>query len=226
MNKLRKLRSSMAVNIIGAIVILLVAFAIIVSEIGFASFTKTFKREYSEATYHMANTATALINGDHLDEYLAGEETEEYEHSKKQLEYFCEKMGVSMIYLIKVDTSDYGRFVSIFNPVENSVDDTSYTEWELGHERDTTNDEYRQKYKAIYEQRAPYETVFRMKTTDGQHPHITTMVPVKDSGGEVVGILCVQRPARIIDDAIRPVKKIALATILLALLSSIIAALF
>ena len=137
----RGLRSSMAVNIIGAIVFLLVAFGIIVSAIGFVSFTKPFKKEYSESTYHMANMAAALINGDHLDAYLAGEETEEYEYTKKRLDSHCRKMGVSMLYLIKTDTSDYGRFVSIFNPIDNSVDDTSYTEWELGHERDTTNDE-------------------------------------------------------------------------------------
>ena len=157
----------MAVNIIGAIVLLPVAFGIIVSAIGFVSFTKTFKKEYSESACHMANTAAALKNGDHLDAYLAGEETDEYEYTKKQLDSCCRKMGVSMLYLIKVGTSDYGRFVYIFNPIDNSVDDTSYTEYALGNERDATNDEYRRKYKAIYEQESPYETVFRRKTTDG-----------------------------------------------------------
>ena len=126
-----------------------------------------------------------------------------------------------------MDRSDYGSFVSIFNPVDNTVDDSESVEWELGHRRDTTNEEYRQKYRAIYEQGSPCETVYRVKTTDGQPPHITTMVPVRNEAGEVTAILCMQRPIREIDDARRPyLRKVVLATVLLAIVSSVFAAVF
>ncbi len=227
MNKIHKLRASMAVNIIGAIVLLLTVFGSIVSALGFVSFTNAFKREYSVTTYHMADTATTLLNGDHLDAYLAGDEAEEYRQTREYLDAYCKKISVSLIYVIKVDTSDYGRFVSVFNSVDNTVDDTDYTEWELGHKRDTTNDEYRRKYKALYDQEAPYETVYRVKTTDGQHPHITTMVPVKDSSGDVVAILCMQRPIREINDARRPyLRSVAISAVLLAVVSSVLAAVY
>ncbi len=217
----------MAFNIIGAIVLVLAIFALVVSLLGYASFTRAFFNEYAVTTYHMADTATTLINGDHLDDYLAGEETEEYLITKGYLDGYCKRISVSLIYVIEVDRSDYGRFVSIFNPVDNTVDNSSYTEWELGYERNTTNDEYRQKYRAIYEQGAPYETVYRVKTTDGQHPHITTMVPVKKSSGEVAAILCMQRPIREINDARRPyLRSIAVSTILLAIIASVLAAVF
>ncbi|MBO4819049.1 MAG: SpoIIE family protein phosphatase [Firmicutes bacterium] len=220
-------KAGMAANIIGAIVLVLVLFGIIVSTIGFVSFTKAFKKEYAVTTYHMADTATTLINGDHLDAYLAGEETEEYLQTREYLDAYCKKISVSLIYLIKVDRSDYGRFVSIFNAVDNTVDDTSYKEWELGHKRDTTNDEYRAKYKALYDKEAVYETVYRVKTTDGQHPHITTMVPVTDSKGDVVAILCMQRPVRELNDARRPyLIIIAVSTVLLAILASVFSAAF
>lgn len=227
MDLIKKLRSNMSVNIIGAIVLLLAVFGIIVSSLGYASFTNAFRKEYDVSTYHMADTATTLINGDHLDAYLAGEESEEYQKTQEYLDIYTKKISVSLIYVIQVDRSDYGRFVSIFNSVDNSVDNSSYTPWELGHKRDTTNDEYRQKYKALYDQEASYETVYRIKTTDGQHPHITTMVPVKNSSGDVVAILCMQRPIREIDDARRPyLRNIAISTILLALLASAFAAVF
>ena len=217
----------MALNIIGAIVLLLVLFGLISGAIGLVSFTNVFKKEYSTTTYHMADTAATLVNGDHLDDYLEGRETEEYLKTRSSLDICCKKMSVSLIYVILVDQSDYGRFVSVFNPVDNTVDDTSYTEWELGHKRDTTNDEYRRKYKAIYNQEVPYETVYRIKTTDGQHPHITTMVPVKDSAGNVAAILCMQRPVRELRDARRPyLLTIAASTILLAVLASVFAAIF
>ena len=221
-NPMNRFRTSMAANIIGAIILLLVIFGIFVITLGFISFNRTFNNEYSVSTYHMADTATLLINGDHLDDYLAGDETEEYIRTKGYLDNYCNKISVSLIYVILVDNSDYGRFVSIFNSVNNAVDNSSYTEWELGHKRDTTNDEYRQKYKAIYEQGSAYETVYRIKTTDGQHPHITTMVPVKDSSGDVAAILCIQRPVREIRNARQSyLRNIVVLTVLLALLSSL-----
>ena len=227
MEKLDRLRSSMAFNIIGAMVFLLVVFGFIVSTLGYTSITDSLKREYADSTYHMADTAATLINGDHLDDYLNGNEIQEYSQTSQKLNAYCQKMNVSLIYVIVVDTSDYGRFVSVFNPVNNAVDDSEYIEWELGHKRDTTNDEYRQKYKALYDQTVPYETVYRIKTTDGQHPHITTMVPIKDYSGSVVAILCMQRPVRELQDARRPyLRIIAISTILLALLSSVLAAVF
>ena len=223
----RKLRSSMAANIIGAIVILLFVFGAFVCTTGFFNFTDSFKREYETSTYHIADTATTLVNGDHLDEYLRGEELDEYEQSGRYLNAYTNRIGVSIIYVIMVDRSDYGRFVSVFNLINNEVDNTDYTEWELGHKRDTTNEEYRQKYKAIYEQGAVFETVYRMRPNDGSHPHVTTMVPVKNSDGEVAAILCVQRPIREMVRARRPyLFKIILSTFIMSVLAAIFITVF
>ena len=217
----------MAVNIIGAIVLLLALFGAVVSAIGYVSFTNAFKNEYAVSTYHMAKTAAALINGDALQTYLDGGETAEYERTKEELGTYCRNMNVSLIYVIVVDRSDYGRFESVFNPVNNEVDDSEYTEWELGHKRDTTNDEYREKYRAIYEEGSPYETVYRAKTSDGQHPHITTLVPVKAQDGSVSGILCMMRPMRELSDVQRPyLRRIAISTLIAALAAGAFIALF
>jgi len=224
---LTKLRSRMAVNIICAIILLLAVFGVIVSAIGYVSFTNSFKQEYSTSTYHMAGTAAMRVNGDHLAAYLDGEEEEEYLQTKEYLDAYCKKMSVSLIYVILVDTSDYGRFVSVFNPVDNTVDNSEYVEWELGHKRDTTNEEYRQKYRALYEKKALYETVYRTNPTDGQHPHITTMVPVTDSAGDVAAILCVQRPVRELDEARDAyLLHIAISTFLLAVAVTVSIALY
>ena len=169
MKAIKKIRSSLAINIIGGIILLLVVFGIIVSGIGYYSFTDAFKKEYSTTTSHIADTATTLINGDHLDDYLKGERTDEYQSTRENLELFCRKISVSLIYVIQVDQSDYGSFVSVFNLADNSVDNSDYVPWELGYTRETTNDEYRQKYRAVCEEGSAYETVYRLHTTDGQH---------------------------------------------------------
>ena len=194
MSMKQKRRPGIAFAIICSIMLSLVMFAVAVQVIGGVLFTDSFKKEYAETTYHMAETATALVKGDHLYDYQTGEYVEEYYLTKGYLDSYCEKMHVSLLYVIRVDTSDYGRFVSIFNSVDNTVDDTSYTEWEIGYRRDTTNEEYREKYRAMYEQTVPYETVYRTTKLNGHRPHITTMVPVKDGEGKTVGVLCIQRP--------------------------------
>ena len=163
----RKLHTSMAVNIIAVTVLLLVILGVMISTLGFLTFSDTIIRQYTESTRHMANTAASMINGDHVEAYLNGEYPKEYRQTAARLEEDCRTMNVSLIYLIDVDRSDYGRFVSVFNTVNNDVDNSSYTPWELGYRRDTTNDEYRTKYRLIYEQQETFQTIFRRSTRDG-----------------------------------------------------------
>ena len=210
-------------NIVTAAVILLLVFGVIVSVVGFISFTASFKSEYADTTYHMADTATALVNGDEIDSYLQnGGDCDSYRQSARYLDNYCQKMDVTLIYVIKVDRSDYGRFTSIFNAVREGAD---YTPWELGYQRDTTNEEYAAVYRALYEGTIPYGTVYRTTDLNGALPHITTLVPVKDSVGEVVSILCIQRPMEALTSGRRPyLITIAFSTIILMLLAAIASA--
>lgn len=222
-----KLRSSMSMNVIGGLVGLLLLFGLIVCIIGNSCIVSAFKNEYSTVTYHMADSVACFVNGNDIDAYLNGKEQDEYKVTKRQLDIASQKLNVSLIYVIKVDESDYGRFVSVFNSVNNSVDNSSYTEWELGYKRNTTNDEYRKKYKSLYEGKSDYETVFRMHTTDGSHPHITTLVPVKNSQGKVTAILCIQRPISEMESAFRPYFLMIIAGVfIMVILVSILAAVF
>ena len=227
MKLLRKLRSSMSLNVLGGLVFLMLLFGLIVSIIGNSCFVNAFKDEYATVTYHMADSAASFINGNHINDYLAGREEEEYTQTKRRLDISTQKMNVSLLYVIAVDTSDYGSFVSVFNSVNNSVDDSEYTEWEIGYERKATNEEYSQKYRALYEHKSKYETVFRMQTNDGAHPHITTLVPIQNRDGDVTALMCVQRPMREMDNAFRPYVLLILSVVLfMVILISALATLF
>ena len=225
MKELRKLRSNMRVNVISGLIAMMLLASVVVSIIGYNSITSAFKYEYTTITHHMADEAAMFVNGDHIDQYLAGEEMDEYADTKRMLDISCEKLNVSLIYVIKVDRTDYARFTSVFNSINNKVDNSNYKEWEIGYQRNTTNEEYEAKYRSIYEQQTAFETVFRLKPGDGSHPHITTIVPVKDSGGEVTALLCVQRPIREMSDAFRPylwsiIMEVIFMTIIITLLAS------
>ena len=192
--KIKALRNNMAFNITAVIVLILAAFAIVVSVVGILKFLDAFDAEYSNTTYHIADTAASLVNGDHIEEYLAGEQTEEYARTRRILNAYCNRMNVSLVYVIKVDQSDYESFVSVFNAVDNSVDNSHYEEWELGHPRETTNDEYREAYREIYENESPFEIIYRLNPGQGLRPHITMIVPIDNDEGKVSALLCVQRP--------------------------------
>ena len=202
LEKIRKLRSNMAVYITSGVVCLLALFGIIVCISGIVSFTNAFDEMNSTTTFHMAYTAASLVNGDHIKEYLAGEEPEEYARTKRILNAYCHRMSVSLIYVIDVDQTDYERFVSVFNSVDNTVDDSNYVPWEIGHKRETTNEEYRNNYEALYAKEKEYATIYRLRPGNGLKPHITTIVPVTNSKGDVAALLCIQRPIHELEKAI------------------------
>lgn len=217
MKLIKKLRSNLGFNVISAIIILLIVSSIIISTIGYISFKNAFKREYSKSTYNIARTAATLIKSDDIDGYLTENKNEEsYNQSKEYLDEFCQKMNLTLIYVIKVDTENYKSFKSIFNSV---LENSDYTEWELGYERDTTNKEYEKIYEDIYENNLEYGTIYRTKNLKGKEPHITTLIPIKNSEGNVVSILCIQRPILELNKARRPyLINITISTIILSIL--------
>ncbi len=202
LEKIRKIRSNMAIYITSSVVSLLVLFGISVCISGIVSFTSAFDEMNSTTTFHMAYTAASLVNGDHIKAYLAGEEPEEYARTKRILDAYCHRMSVSLIYVIDVDQSDYERFVSVFNAVDNTVDDSNYVPWEIGHKRETTNEEYRKSYEELYAKEKEYAAIYRLRPGNGLKPHITTIVPVTNSEGDVTALLCIQRPIHELEKAI------------------------
>lgn len=228
--KKRKFRYNLAFNVIIAVVLLIVFFGAVVSLIGYMSFTESLTREYVESAYHNAYTATSLLDGGKIDEYLAGgEDDAEYSLVQLRMDILCERMNLTLIYVIKVDTSDYGRFVSVFNSVNEKADKTlhpdtgKYSRWEAGFERDTTNDDYREKYRRLYEKETTHEEIFRTTDLKGAEPHLTSMCPVTDGDGNVTAVMCVQRPMSELDIGRRLyIINIVVATVTLSILVSVL----
>ena len=189
---IRKIVSGLSFRIIGAFILILILFGIISGMIGYMRFTTSITESYKEAAFRTADTAVMYVNGDHIEEYLeSGGKGEEYENALASLNVLCQKQNVTLIYVIAVDVTDYNHFLSVFNTVnENS----GYTPWEVGYERETTNEEYRQIYIDIYENGLERGTIVRTNNLHGLEAHITSLIPVKGTDGSVKGILCVQRP--------------------------------
>ena len=216
MTKLKKIVSCLGVRIIGGIICLLLAYNLIVQTIGYLQFTESLTNEYNDSAFRTAETAVTLVNGDKIEEYLQTHgDSDEYRDRLNRMDILCDKQNVTMIYAIAVDTSDYGRFVNIYNSVDKN---SSYTRWEIGYQRDTTNEEYARVYRDIYENGLERGAVMRTRNLRGKEPHITSLVPVKDSNGDVQAILCVQRPmVELVTGRQRYIKSVGLTAILLGI---------
>ncbi len=191
---IKEFTSRLSFRIICGTVSLLILFGMVQSFVGYKLFTQSLTNEYNEAAFRTAETAAVLVDGRYVDNYLeTGGKTDTYATAHERLDTLCQKQDVTLIYVIKPDTDDYGEFSSVINVVNRN---SGYEEWPVGYRRETTNDEYRQIYRDIYENGLERGTVLRTTDLKGREPHITSLVPVKDNAGNVRAILCVQRPMK------------------------------
>ncbi|MBR4539776.1 MAG: SpoIIE family protein phosphatase [Clostridia bacterium] len=214
---MKRLREHAAFKSITGIVLLLAVFSIIVSIIGFNSFTDALLDQYAEGAFLTAETAAQILDADRIDEYVRSNgTTEEYQAIWKRLDQLCNSSGSTFIYLIQPDRSDYAHITFLFSTINH---ESSYSLYDFGYVRETTNDEYREKYRALYELEADKELVIRDKGYIETDPHITAMIGVKGTDGQVKAILCVQRQMEVMAKVrLTYLQKVTVALIVLALL--------
>ena len=207
------IREHAAVKSITGIVLLLLIFSSVVSWLGLTSFTEALLAQYAEGAFQTAETAAECVDADKMEEYAAsGGTTEEYLAVWDQLDQICNSSGATFVYVIQPDRTDYGHITFLFSTINQK---SSYTHYEFGYVRETTNFEYREKYRAIYENEAERELVVRDKGYIETDPHITAMIGLKGSDGQVKAILCVQRQM----DALAQVRHTYLSKLIIVLIA-------
>ena len=217
-NKSENHQNSVKVSIIFksvlGIIVLLAVFAAVVSVIGFNGLTDALLSQYAEGAFRTANTAAVEMDGDKIDDFAqSGGNTKEYLTTWKGLDKLCNASGVTFIYVIRPDLTDYAHITFLFSTANENC---HYTRYDFGYVRETTNDEYREKYRNLYEGKTTQELVIRDKGYIETDPHITSMVPLKDSDGNTTAILCVQRQMEnLVNERNSYMNKVFLATIIL-----------
>jgi len=188
---MKKLRQHATVKSITGIVLLLILFSAIVLTIGYNTFTDALLEQYSEGAYLTAKSAAQHVNADEMDDYVnSGGEGEQYMKVWNELDQLCNSSGSTFIYVIIPDTTDYAHITFIFSTIDHN---SKYSKYDFGYLRETTNDEYKEKYKALYDGNADRELLVRDKGYIETDAHITMIVPLKASDGSVKALLCVQR---------------------------------
>ncbi len=189
------MKNSIAFKSIVFVVLQLIIFALLVSTSGFEVFSDTMNAQYSEQAFRIAKAAALAIDADRLNEYLAeGGDDPEYQETWVRLDQICNGTGLTFVYVIQPDLTDYGHITFIFSTVNRN---TEYTPYEVGHVVETTNDEYREKYWLLYNGESEQELlILNSRSFDPANYHITAMVPLKGTEQRTEGILCVQRQTK------------------------------
>ena len=214
---MKKLSRHATVKSITGIVLLLVLFSAIVLTIGYNTFTDALLEQYSDGAYLTAKSAAQHVNADEIDDYInSGGVGEQYTKAWNELDLLCNSSGSTFIYVIIPDTTDYAHIKFIFSTIDHN---SKYSKYDFGYLRETTNDEYKEKYKALYEGTADRELVVRDKGYIETDPHITMIVPLKASDGSVKALLCVQRQMDVLSNMRQKFfNKIVIALIILVVI--------
>ena len=209
-----------AVKSIANIIATLSLFSILISVIGYNSFTNAILNQYADSAFRTARIAASVVDADRMEEYAAsGGATEEYTRVYDMLDRICNRSSATFVYVIQPDISDYGHITFLFSTMKAGQ---GYQHYEFGYLRETTNDDYRRKYQKLYEGESERELVVRDRGYIETDPHITAMVPLKGGDGKTKAILCVQyQMATIIGVRNSFVKKVLITMILVALAVSI-----
>ena len=188
---MKKPGESVIFKSIAAIIVPLVILALVVSLVGYRSFTDGMLEMYEQGAVEIARTAAAVVDADQLDGFVAsGGNTEDYRETWNKLDLLCNSSGATFIYVIRPDQADYGHITFLFSTINR---ESPYSVYEFGYYRETTNDDYRVKYRALYDGASSSEIVIRDRGYIETDTHITAMVPLKGSDGKTQAILCVQR---------------------------------
>ena len=90
-----------------------------------------------------------MVNGNHIDRYLKnGESDEEWQETTRQLQTLCDRMQVTMIYVICLDTSDYESYTTVFHVVGS--DNDGYEPLSLGQVKTYPNDSFKREFEELY----------------------------------------------------------------------------
>ena len=216
----RNYRSSIAFRSIAGICALLVIFAIVVVMIGYSNFSEGMLNQYEKGAIQTANTAALMFKGDDVYRLSQSEgKTTEYKKIFSNMASLCNSSGSTFIYVIIPDTTDYNHITFLFSTIDYNTD---YDLFPFGYVRETTNDEYRVKYRKLMEKKSHAEIVVRDQGDSDTDDHITAMVPVTGSDNKVKALVCVQRQLDVMEEVRKDYVDKVLLTLILLLLMVII----
>lgn len=162
----------------------------IISVIGYQEFTSVLQQQYNDSAYEIAETAANYLNPDKFGEYLStGQPDEEYKRIEKQLDDLVDATGTTLIYVAKVDESDYRTLTYIYDSVNSK---SGFERYPLGYTAIGVNERYVNNVRNIIT-KGERATEYLYSYSEESGAHTTAGIAVYDSSGKIVAVLGVEK---------------------------------
>ena len=170
----------------------------IISIIGYWEFTSVLEQQYNDSAYEIAETAARYLNPDKFEEYLStGKVDEEYRMIEKRLDDLVDATDTTLIYVAKVDVSDYRTLTYIYDSVNSA---SGFDRYPLGYTAVGVAEEDVNNVRNIIT-KGERATEYLYSYSEESGAHTTAGIAIYDSKGEIVAILGVEKAMRRLENA-------------------------
>ena len=185
----------------------------IISMIGYREFTSVLEQQYNDSAYEIAEAASKYLNPDKFEKYLAtGEQDEEYQQIEKRLDDLVDATDTTLIYVAKVDTSDYRTLTYIYDAVNSA---SGFERYPLGYTAIGVDEKYVNNVRNIIT-KGERATEYLYSYSEESGAHTTAGIAIYDSRGKIVAILGVEKAMRRLENARNTYVKDVLLGVLVA----------
>lgn len=194
---MRKRKRKLAVALTVGIAVIILLLAAITATTGYREFTAVLERQYNDTAYEIAETALTYLNPDKFEEYLAtGQTDSDYERIQARLDALVVSGSCNFIYVAKIDDSDYMTTTYIYDAVNPA---TGFDRYELGFKQQDMDPQYMEELKHILNTGGRAEKYLYSYSESGAHT--TAGLAVKDSHGNIVAVLGVEKAMTVLENA-------------------------
>ena len=190
---------SISFKTVVGLILIMVVLSTLLAYTGYKNFDGAMLGQYQTDTLNIAEVAVKALDADRMGDYRSELwDAEGYRETVKEFENLCNASGATFIYAIVPD-NDCRHITFVFT--SRNAKYISYELFDPGYYRETTNEDYITKYSQLMNGSANEAIVIRDTGEVSTDYHITGMVPIVDSMGRRVGILCVQNQMEVLYDA-------------------------
>ena len=190
-----KIEKSITLKILSDVVFALIILSALLSYSGYLEFVGALEKQYEDTAMRTARTAATFVDVEKIHYYDDYNTDSEFYPAtvelSKEWQRLADTQGATFIYIIEPNIEkNYNeiRFsLSIMNSAEN------YGHFFSGHKMDAENEEYRQAYQDIYENKKESAALFYYDKLNQVDGFVTVILPIKKTADEVAGLLCVTR---------------------------------
>lgn len=181
--------SSLLVKLPFAVILMCLIISTVNGFFGYREFKSVFEETYNRMTMQFTYTAASYINGDKIAYWLSHGADEEWEETNRMLNHLTNVADIGFIYLF-VPNENYTARTYVFDTVNTLA--TGYKPIPLGYEESMAkkNAEYIDNVKRLMLLGERY-TYYTYNRGGG---HVTSAIPLYDSGNNIVGALSVIKP--------------------------------